>query len=176
MDEAAALSKPGIHGDNAGTAVHLRGSTRHMAPPNDPTKRDSRFDSRFGLDDDQAGWMPTLPSRLVDNLGDSKPPQAQDPGAQFRRTPQERTVVPLALEWMALLPPRYRPLATADAHPHIVNKLAVLWDRPAELDRYFDELLLSNRPGRKGFAFDVLNELTDLRSLRDWAGRHNGGR
>lgn len=147
-----------------------------MAPPNDPTKRESRFDSRFGLDDDQAGWMPTLPSRLVDDMGDPKPAQHNDQASQFRRTPQERTVVPLALEWMALLPPRYRPLATADAHPHIVNKLAVLWDRPGELDRYFDELLLSNRPGRKGFAFDVLNELTDLRSLRDWAGRHNGGR
>jgi hypothetical protein len=75
----------------------------------------------------------------------------------------------IAEEWLASLPPRYRPLTTAQRHPHVVNRLAALWEKPLSLPAYFDELLLSDRPGRAGFSFEVLTELGDLRSLLELA-------
>ena len=66
--------------------------------------------------------------------------------------------------WLARLPPRFQPLATARAHPHIVNRLAELWLASDELTAYFRELLLSRREGRQGFSFGVLTELFDLQA------------
>ena len=62
------------------------------------------------------------------------------------------------------LPPRFQPLCTARSHPHIVNRMAELWPLPEQLPAYFDELLLSPREGRRGFAFEVLTELFDLQA------------
>lgn len=67
--------------------------------------------------------------------------------------------------WLAAVPPRYQPLATARRYPHIVNKLAAVWDVPHELAAYLKELMISSRPGRSGFSFDVLTELSDLQDL-----------
>jgi hypothetical protein len=43
-----------------------------------------------------------------------------------------------------------------------VNKFAILWGEDEAVDAYFDELLISARPGRRGFATEVLDELVDL--------------
>lgn len=67
--------------------------------------------------------------------------------------------------WLAALPPRYQPLATARLHPHIVNRLCELWVTPDALPAYMRELVLSARPRRGGFAFEVLTELADLWAL-----------
>jgi hypothetical protein len=75
------------------------------------------------------------------------------------------TLTTVAHTWLQMMPPRYQPLATAREFPHIVNRLASLWDRQVELPGYFDELLLSSRQARSGFPFDVLTELSDLRLL-----------
>ena len=81
------------------------------------------------------------------------------------RAPQRRSLTEQAHTWLARLPPRYQPLATARRHPHIVNRMAEMWTRPAELPAYFRDLLLSGREGRKGFSFDVLTELFDLQAM-----------
>ncbi len=64
--------------------------------------------------------------------------------------------------WLQSLPVSIRPLITAKRHPHIVNKFAILWGVDEAMDAYFDELLISSRPGRRGFAMEVLDELVEL--------------
>lgn len=64
--------------------------------------------------------------------------------------------------WLQSLPVSIRPLITAKRHPHIVNKFAILWGVDAAVEAYFDELLISSRPGRRGFAMEVLDELVEL--------------
>jgi hypothetical protein len=88
------------------------------------------------------------------------------PGAAGRpqRAPQRRSLTDDAHVWLARLPPRFQPLATARSHPHIVNRMAELWPTPQLLAAYFRELLLSRREGRQGFSFEVLTELFDLQS------------
>lgn len=82
-----------------------------------------------------------------------------------QRKPQVQALTPQAHEWLARLPPRYQPLEAAQRHPHIVNRLSMLWTTPAEARAHLSELMLSNRPGREGFAFEVITELADLQSL-----------
>ncbi len=68
--------------------------------------------------------------------------------------------------WLARLPPRYQPLATARRHPHIVNHLCAMWETPSGLPEHLRELMLCSRPGRRaGFAFEVLAELADLQAM-----------
>jgi hypothetical protein len=64
--------------------------------------------------------------------------------------------------WLQSLPVTVRPLITAKRHPHIVNKFSILWGEDEAVDAYFDELLISARPGRRGFAMEVLDELVEL--------------
>jgi len=120
--------------------------------------------SAFDFLPSQTGWMPTAPSALMDgpNGLQHRPPPP-------KRAPQFGGLSGIAEEWLASLPPRYQPMSTAQRHPHVVNRLAALWDQPARLPAYFDELLLSDRPGRAGFSFEVLTELGDLRSLLELA-------
>ena len=64
--------------------------------------------------------------------------------------------------WLQSLPVSIRPLITAKRHPHIVNKFAILWGVDEAVEAYFDDLLISARPGRRGFAIEVLDELVEL--------------
>lgn len=64
--------------------------------------------------------------------------------------------------WLQALPVAVRPVITAKRHPHIVNKFAVLWGDADAVVAYFDDLLISSRPGRRGFAIEVLDELVEL--------------
>jgi hypothetical protein len=64
--------------------------------------------------------------------------------------------------WLQSLSVTVRPLITAKRHPHIVNKFAILWGDDDAVEAYFDELLISARPGRRGFAMEVLDELVEL--------------
>lgn len=70
--------------------------------------------------------------------------------------------------WLKSLPVSIRPLITAKRHPHIVNKFAILWGDIDGVNNYFDDLLISSRPGRRGFATPVLDELVELqRALQE---------
>ncbi len=65
--------------------------------------------------------------------------------------------------FMEGLPDDLRPYTLARSFPRIVNKMAELWRRPAQLDAYFDELLVDERGGRQGFPLTVLFEITALK-------------
>lgn len=103
-------------------------------------------------------WATTTPSRWVDDAAPASPHPT--------RRPQAAGLTPEAHTWLARLPPRYQPLATARRHPHIINNLCEAWERQAELPAHFRELMLSSRPGRReGFQFEVLTELADLQAM-----------
>ena len=55
-----------------------------------------------------------------------------------------------------------RPKELAAAFPRIVNHMAKLWKMPREMNRYLEELLTDTRGKRKGFALNILMELSTL--------------
>jgi hypothetical protein len=67
-----------------------------------------------------------------------------------------------AMAWLTSMPPALRPLKLAVHFPHVVNKLALLWNKPAELETYFDSLINDRRKNRKGFPEDVRSEIKAL--------------
>jgi len=117
-------------------------------------------DSRF-QHSSVPGWQPTIPDAA--GAGGAVPPFPAGP-QRPARAPQRRSLTDEAHVWLARLPPRFQPFATARRHPHIVNRMAELWGQPHLLSAYFAELLLSGREDRQGFSFDVLTELFDLQS------------
>ena len=64
------------------------------------------------------------------------------------------------------LPPTIRLDHTAARYPHIVNKLAVVWNDAGVLSKYLHSLLVDDRIRRQGFEFETLSELTDVRNFR----------
>ncbi len=100
-------------------------------------------------------WLPSAPRPPFNAVGPQPRRGAAGPQA----------LTPIAHQWIARVPPRYQPLATARRYPHVVNRLAALWDDPREVAAYLQDLLLPSRPGRMGFSFDVLTELSDLQDL-----------
>ena len=67
-----------------------------------------------------------------------------------------------ATAWLAQLPQPVQPRETAARFPHIVSKLATLWQSPEVCRAYFNELLLDERGDRKGFPNRVARELVAL--------------
>ena len=57
------------------------------------------------------------------------------------------------------------PEALAAKHPHILNKIAELHKSPLELRDYFNSLTNNDRGDRKGFTFEVLIDIQDLREV-----------
>lgn len=76
----------------------------------------------------------------------------------------------VAIRWLCTLPKECRPIETGRLYPHIVNKLAVLWDAPDLLHPFFDSLFIDQRGDRQGFQPAVLFELFRLRDYRQQAG------
>jgi len=68
-----------------------------------------------------------------------------------------------ATHFVESLPEDLRPYTLARTFPRIVNKMAELWRRPAQMDVLFDELLVDTRGGRQGFPLTVLFEITALK-------------
>lgn len=69
-----------------------------------------------------------------------------------------------AMAWLTALPAALRPLRCAVHYPHVVNRMAGAWNKPAELEVYFESLLNSRRHTRKGFPDDVKAELLALQA------------
>ena len=78
-----------------------------------------------------------------------------------------------------------RPYQLAVRFPRIVNNLARLWEQPAKLDRYLDDLLIDTRGNRQGFPMRILTELVALKEFSGgtvlsgtdvWANRSDGER
>jgi hypothetical protein len=76
---------------------------------------------------------------------------------------QTNELVPLAFKWLAILPPNKRPHALARKYPRIANRLADVWKRPIQCERFLDELVMDHRGDRKGFPPDVTTELAALK-------------
>jgi len=56
-----------------------------------------------------------------------------------------------------------RPHHLPERFPRVMNEIARRWRRPAQLDRYFEDLLMDTRTGRQGFALTVAVELSTLK-------------
>jgi hypothetical protein len=66
--------------------------------------------------------------------------------------------------WMASLSEELRPESLATHYPRITNLIAEQWRQPTKMDKFFDEVFVDSRGGRKGFPFSVLMELTTLKN------------
>jgi hypothetical protein len=69
-----------------------------------------------------------------------------------------------AWAWLDQLPPELQPGGLVQQFPRITNRLAEIWGRPLQCERYLDALILDNRGTRKGFPPDVTTELINLKS------------
>jgi hypothetical protein len=68
-----------------------------------------------------------------------------------------------AWQWLDALPPEVQPGGLVQLFPRITNRLAEIWNRPHQCERYLDALVLDNRGDRKGFPLDVTVELGKLK-------------
>ncbi len=57
------------------------------------------------------------------------------------------------------------PDALAAKHPHILNRIVELHKSTLELRDYFNSLTNNDRGERKGFSFEVLIDIQDLREV-----------
>jgi len=64
--------------------------------------------------------------------------------------------------WLNELPESVRPNKLAASYPRVANRLCQCWQRPLEVDRYFEDLLTDKRGGRQGFPLGVALELASL--------------
>lgn len=72
----------------------------------------------------------------------------------------------VAMRVLDFLPPNMTLTFTARRYPHVMNKLAILWDDARALEKYLDQLLMADRPNRQGFEYEALMELADVRDVR----------
>lgn len=72
---------------------------------------------------------------------------------------------PLTFKWLASLPPKQRPQALPRQYPRIANRLAYLWKRRQQCERYLDELAVDQRGSRRGFPAEVAREIGALKLL-----------
>lgn len=91
-------------------------------------------------------------------------PSSSSSSQGYRRSPVVQELSQQATRWLQKLPVPVRPIITARRHPHVVNRLCAIWDDTAARQACFQELLFSSRPGRRGFSFEVMDELVELQS------------
>jgi hypothetical protein len=92
---------------------------------------------------------------------------SESKGAKFERRPpqpEDGLLTEKASKWLASLSDDMRPEALAMEYPRITNLMADLWRQPSKMDKFFDEVFVDSRGGRKGFPFSVLMELTTLKN------------
>lgn len=108
------------------------------------------------------GRRPASRSRTAVPRAAGRPlPENVDPRLLLGKEP----LSPTARGWMQELPFKTRPGLTAQRHPHVINRLALVWNDAPRLAEQFQELLLSSRIDRKGFALEVLEELLTLQAF-----------
>lgn len=85
---------------------------------------------------------------------------------ESRRSPQNtiaQDLTPNTFKWLASFPKEKRPSALALQFPRIANRLAEIWKRPLQCERYLDDLMLDRRGGRQGFPNDVAADIAKLK-------------
>jgi hypothetical protein len=66
--------------------------------------------------------------------------------------------------FLGSLDAQVRPHELVAKFPRIVNRIAQLWRHPAQMDKYFDDLLvIERRDPRNGFPLKILMELSALK-------------
>ena len=68
-----------------------------------------------------------------------------------------------ALRLLVKLDATVRLEALSSRFPRVLNRIAEVWDKPEQVDRCFDELLLHSRGVRQGFPPAVISEIASLR-------------
>ncbi len=102
-------------------------------------------------------------------LAGSAPPAMPRPQEDWRKFRLNEGQVPEkltreAFQWLASLPRSVRPNMLARRYPRIVNRVAEIWKRPLQCERYLDGLVLDHRGNRKGFPGDVTAEIATLKT------------
>lgn len=90
--------------------------------------------------------------------------QPEQHAAVHHRSAQPDQLTSMATRWLHKLPVEVRPIITARRHAHVINRLCAVWSDTDARQMYFQELLFSSRPGRRGFSFEVMDELVDLQT------------
>ena len=108
------------------------------------------------------------------------------PGADRRaEQPEGSRLSAETVTFLSSLNQSVRPYQLAVRFPRIANKLARVWQEPAQRNRYLDELLIDTRGNRQGFPLRILSELVALKELSQgatppgsdvWANRSDGER
>jgi hypothetical protein len=94
-----------------------------------------------------------------------RPPPQRDWGNSRNLLGQSPSsdLTPLAFKWMASLPREARPHSLARQFPRIANRLAEIWKRPLQCERYIDDLMIDLRGARQGFPPAVAAEIAALK-------------
>lgn len=66
-------------------------------------------------------------------------------------------------KWLAAMPREARPNTLAREYPRIANRLAEIWNRPLQCERYIDDLMMDLRGARQGFPPPVAAEIAALK-------------
>lgn len=77
--------------------------------------------------------------------------------------PASSDLSPVTFKWLAALPREVRPNSLAKQFPRIANRLAEIWKRPLQCERYIDDLMIDLRGGRQGFPPSVAAEIAALK-------------
>lgn len=108
-----------------------------------------------------AGSLGKTSQNSGNSMSSACEPARTGPSTPVEAASGERLTV-FATRWLQSLPVPVRPVITARRHPHIINRMALAWGDHHAVADYFDSLLISSRPDRRGFAVEVLDELVDL--------------
>lgn len=83
--------------------------------------------------------------------------------ARGQRASSHNDLAANTFKWLAKLPRETRPNALAVKFPRVANRLAEVWNRPPECERYLDDLMTDTRGDRQGFPPDVASDLEALK-------------
>lgn len=94
---------------------------------------------------------------------------ANEPGGAMEQKRKEGPLMdfPIALRSALRGYERRAPRKLLEAHPRIVARLGELWGSGEELSAYLNDLMISDRPDRAGFAAEVLSEIFFLKQLSE---------
>lgn len=81
----------------------------------------------------------------------------------FLAAPSATDLAPATFKWIASLPREARPHSLAKQYPRIANRIAEIWKRPLQCERYIDDLMIDLRGGRQGFPPAVAAEIAALK-------------
>jgi hypothetical protein len=97
--------------------------------------------------------------------GDPAPPPPEKNWAHLRdaNATKPTDLTEKAWQWVDALPKEIQPGGLIQRFPRITNRLAEVWRRPSQCEKYLDTLMLDQRGGRKGFPPDVVKEIALLK-------------